>query len=173
MKKKNLHYNNKIHKDLPALEQNHFWFKARNKIILYILKKFCKKKAIYLEIGCGTGYVLKMIIEKFSNFKITGSELFDSGLKQAKKRLKNYKKIKLIKLDARNLRVKNKYDIIGAFDVIEHIKEEDIILNKINKALKKDGCFIFTVPQHKFLWSINDEIGFHQRRYTRKYLIKN
>jgi len=172
MIKKKLHYNNEIHKDLPALEQNHFWFKARNEIIEYILKKFFKKKAIYLEIGCGTGYVLKMLAKKLPNFKITGSELFDTGLKQAKKRLKKFKKIKLIKLDACNLRVKNKYDIIGAFDVIEHIKEEDLIFNNINTALKKDGLFIFTVPQHEFLWSINDELGFHQRRYTRKYLLK-
>ena len=84
--------------------------------------------------------------------------------------MKNFKNVSFLQLDARDIKNKNSYELIGAFDVIEHIDEEDEVLKEIYNSLKKGGSFIFSVPQHKFLWSIYDDLGFHKRRYTRKYL---
>ena len=169
----NLMYDENFHKELIKLEDNNFWFLSRNKRIEYILDKYVKDHFDnFLEIGCGTGYVAKMIAKKFPNKKIYASEYLLSGLNEAKVRLKNLNNVSLICLDARKIQSKNKYDIIGAFDVIEHISEEDDVLKEINSSLKKNGKFIFSVPQHKFLWSIYDDLGFHKRRYSRKYLVQ-
>ncbi len=169
----NLMYDENFHKELIKLEDNNFWFISRNKRIEHILDKYVKSQFDnFLEIGCGTGYVTKMIAKKFPDKKIYASEYLLSGLNEAKERLKNLNNVSLISLDARKIQSKNKYDIIGAFDVIEHISEEDIVLKEINNSLKKNGKFIFSVPQHQFLWSIYDDLGFHKRRYSRKYLLQ-
>ena len=169
----NLTYDKNFHKELIKLEDNNFWFISRNKRIEYILDKYVKDYFDnFLEIGCGTGYVAKMIAKKYPDKKIYASEYLLSGLNEAKERLKNLNNVSLINLDARKIQSKNKYDIIGAFDVIEHISEEDIVLKEINHSLKKNGKFIFSVPQHKFLWSIYDDLGFHKRRYSRQYLLQ-
>lgn len=168
---KRIFYETEFHNELPYLEKNNFWFSSRNKRIAYIFDKYVCNFNNILEIGCGTGYVLEMLSKKFPNKKITGGEFFDSGLNQANNRLKNFKNTSLIKLDARNMNFKEKFDVICAFDVIEHIKEEDKVLNQINKNLARNGFFIFSVPQHKFLWSAYDEVAFHKRRYVKDYLI--
>ena len=119
---KNLMYDENFHKELIKLEDNNFWFLSRNKRIENILDKYVKDHFDnFLEIGCGTGYVAKMIAKKFPNKKIYASEYLLSGLNEAKVRLKNLNNVSLICLDARKIQSKNKYDIIGAFDVIEHI----------------------------------------------------
>ena len=45
---------------LAAKESKNFWYKSRNRVIQFLVKKYTgdsEKK--FLEIGCGTGYVLK------------------------------------------------------------------------------------------------------------------
>jgi len=37
---------------------------------------------------------------------------------------------------------------VGAFDVLEHIKEDEIALGQIHKALRPSGVMLLTVPQH-------------------------
>jgi len=43
---------------LAALEAKNFWFRSRNKLIVWALKRHFPATQRYLEIGCGTGYVL-------------------------------------------------------------------------------------------------------------------
>ena len=67
--------------------------------------------------------------------------------------------------------MKRKFDVIGAFDVLEHIAEDDVVLQQMFQAVKPGGGLILTVPQHRFLWSIVDEYSFHKRRYGKTELI--
>ena len=71
----NLTYDENFHKELIKLEDNNFWFISRNKRIEYILDKYVKDYFDnFLEIGCGTGYVTKMIAKKYPDKKIYASE---------------------------------------------------------------------------------------------------
>lgn len=153
-------------KELYKYEDSSFWFKARNRLIIYMLKKYFSNVNSFMEIGCGTGYVLKKIAEDFPKSQIYGSELFEEGLKFAKKRIP---RAKLIQLNAVDYNEKDIYDVIGAFDVLEHINEDEKVLNNMYNAVKKG--IIITVPQHKFLWSDTDIEACHVRRYTKKELI--
>jgi SAM-dependent methyltransferase len=58
------------------------------------------------------------------------------------------------------------FDLIGAFDVLEHIKEDKIVLKNIFGALRPGGGVIITVPQHQWLWSSADVYACHVRRYS-------
>jgi SAM-dependent methyltransferase len=64
----------------------------------------------------------------------------------------------------------NEFDAIGAFDVLEHIEDDVKVIQEVLKSLKKGGLFLISVPQHQWMWSINDDIAYHKRRYSRKEL---
>lgn len=149
---------------LIELEDNSFWFIARNKLILAMLEKHFPFMHSYLEIGCGTGYVLSAVEKAFPETEIYGSELFAEGLHFARKRIA---RASLMQMDALRIPFIEEFDVVGAFDVLEHIENDTGVLENINRSLKPGGGCIFTVPQHKWLWSAIDEISYHVRRYER------
>lgn len=149
--------------ELAKMEEVNFWFRSRNMLILWALEKYCQGFQSFLEIGCGTGYVLSGISKIFPHLKLYGSEIFTAGLDFASVRLPS---IDLMQMDARNIPFDEEFDVIGAFDVIEHIEEDDRVLTQIYSALKPDGFLLLTVPQHTWLWSSVDEYACHVRRYT-------
>lgn len=149
--------------DLANLEEANFWFQTRNELILWALEKYSPNFQYFLEVGCGTGYVLKGISKKFPHSTLLGSEIFVAGLSFAAARLPL---VKLIQMDARNIPFENEFDVIGAFDVLEHIKEDEIVLTHMCEALKSKGLIFITVPQHAWLWSATDEYAQHERRYA-------
>ncbi len=155
-------YKTHYFKELADLEAGNFWFRARNKLILWALQKYSTEPKFLLEIGCGTGFVISAISKLFPDAKILGGEYLEEGLIYAQKRVP---KIEFIQMDARCIPFEAELDIIGAFDVLEHIKEDENVLEQIFKALKPDGLLFLTVPQHKWLWSPIDEYACHFRRY--------
>lgn len=58
------------------------------------------------------------------------------------------------------------FDLIALFDTIEHIPDELAVLAECLRVLKPGGKLILTVPAFNWLWSYNDEINAHQRRYS-------
>ena len=86
--------------NLASLEATNFWFKVRNRIILWAINKYSKNFDSYLEIGCGTGFVTQAVANKFPNTRLTGSEYFEEGLMFARQRLP---KANFIQLDARKM----------------------------------------------------------------------
>lgn len=161
------HFPKENFKELYGLEKGHFWFESRNKIILYFINKYMSRleKPEVLEVGCGTGFVLEGIKNSHSNFDLSGTELYLEGLRFAQSRSPN---INFFQSDARNLPFNEKYDAIGAFDVVEHIEEDMDTLNSFYQCLKPGGFLFLSVPQHMWLWSSQDEMACHKRRYTRK-----
>ncbi len=149
--------------DLASLEAINFWFRARNKLIVWALSQYCPNFQSFLEIGCGTGFVLSGIAKAFPQATLEGSELFTQGLVFAANRLPS---VNLMQMDARQIPYINEFDCIGAFDVLEHIDEDQLVLSQINQALKPNGALILTVPQHAWLWSPVDDYACHKRRYS-------
>jgi SAM-dependent methyltransferase len=160
-------FKNSYFSDLEKLEAANFWFRYRNQLILWTLKKYCGSFNSFLEIGCGTGYVLSAVAKAFPNAMTYGSEIFIEGLKHAATRLTT---ANLMQMDARNIPFSEEFEVIGAFDVLEHIHEDELVLSQIYSALKPEGYLILTVPQHPWLWSAMDEYAFHVRRYNARDL---
>lgn len=148
--------------DLVRLEENSFWFRARNRLILWALEKYAANFGSLLEIGCGTGYVLSAIARRFPERRVVGSEVFVSGLGFAAARLPGGE---FLQMDARHLPFAEEFDVVGAFDVLEHIVEDERVLNQVCAALKPRGLLFLTVPQHAWLWSAVDVQACHVRRY--------
>lgn len=147
---------------LARVEAGYFWFRARNAIIIWALGKYVPKIRSLLEVGCGTGFVLSAISKRYPTVQITGSEIYTSGLEFAAQRIP---KAELIQMDARNLPFVEEFDVVAAFDVIEHIDEDELVLKNFYRAIKPGGTCLITVPQHQWLWSPVDEEACHKRRY--------
>ena len=153
---------------LAKLEAGHFWFRARNRIILWGLRKYFPHMRRYLEIGCGTGFVLSAVAAAHRDATLTGSEVFSAGLPYAAGRVPG---AELLQMDARKIPYAEHFDVVGAFDVLEHIREDEAALRAIHGALRHGGGLVLTVPQHPWLWSRQDELACHERRYTVKELV--
>ena len=153
--------------DLAQVESEHFWFRARNALIIWALKKYFQDFRHLLEVGCGSGFVLSGIAEAFPQAKLVGSEIFVAGLQVAARRVPQ---ALLVQMDARRLPYAEEFDVVAAFDVIEHIDEDEIVLQNFFRAIKPGGGCVITVPQHKWLWSPVDEEACHKRRYTAREL---
>ncbi|WP_454841335.1 class I SAM-dependent methyltransferase [Pseudomonas hormoni] len=154
---------------LAAEEDKHWWFRARNRVILWALKKHVRHFNRFLEVGCGTAFVLDGVNKAYPNSKLYGSEYFEEGLVHARKRIPN---ATFLQIDATAMKDVAQYDVIGAFDVIEHIEQDQLALDNLARALEKNGTLLVTVPQHQWLWSEVDEFACHVRRYTRTDLIQ-
>lgn len=155
---------------LYKVEDKNFWFKSRNQMIGLLTKRYCQDIQIqsFLEIGCGTGYVLKELSQNV-NLSLTGSEIYVKGLTYA--RLRN-PSINFIQMDAREMPFQNEFHCVGAFDVLEHITEDREVMHNVFQALKPGGHFFITVPQYPFMWSHLDDMACHKRRYTKSELLK-
>ena len=135
--------------NLLELESGNFWFKARNNIILWSIQRFrSHDHSVYLEIGCGTGYVLSAISNSLSQMTIFGTEIFVSALSYAQNRVPC---AFLFQADARKIPFVSHFDLIGAFDVLEHIADDVYALRQMHTALRPNGVLFLTVPQHPWL----------------------
>jgi len=158
------------HHHLDSIQEHSFWFRARNRLIIDLSSLYFGRAQNVLEVGCGTGYVLRGLQSARPEFRLSGSEIYTNGLCYARKRLGA--DVPLFQMDARAIPFVDEFDLICAFDVLEHIEEDTQVLSNIAKALRPRGGMLLSVPQHPFLWSRTDEIACHKRRYRSGELVE-
>lgn len=148
---------------LARIESTHFWFVARNELIVGLANRYFPHARCYLEVGCGNGAVLSAMAAARSWERIVGSDLHPSGLAHASRRLPH--NVELVQMDALAIPAIAAFDLTGAYDIVEHVKDDEAVLRALCRATSPGGGTIIAVPQHPSLWSYADEIGQHQRRY--------
>ncbi len=160
-------FNPELFERYAAVEAGHFWFVGRNSVLKDCMKKHFPDAKNILEIGCGTGFVLSNTRNIYPDAGLSGSDIFTEGLAYAKQRVPS---ATLFQMDACHIPFKSEFDLIGSFDVLEHIDDDSAALSQIFQACKPGGGVVLTVPQHRWLWSCTDDYAHHKRRYTRKEL---
>lgn len=155
--------------ELARLEGEHFWFRTRNRLICWSIRTYFADARDFLEVGCGTGYVLSGIAAAFPALRLAATELHVAGLREARNRVPQ---AELIQADARRLPYTADYSLVGCFDVLEHIDEDQQVLEQLERSLRPGGGLILTVPQHPWLWSRRDDHACHVRRYRRDELVQ-
>ena len=153
---------------LARVEDRSFWFRARNELIAWTLSRYFPDAVSVFEIGCGTGFVLRGLHERRPDLVLAGGEPFTGGLDVARKRLPD---ISLYRVDGTNLPFADEFDVVCAFDVLEHVEDDVAMLSELRRAVKPGGGLLVTVPQHPRLWSAVDDYSRHVRRYTRRELV--
>ena len=156
-----------VYQQMAELDDRHWWYRARRRILAELIRREARlpANARILEIGCGTGHNLGML----SGFgHVDGLELDDEARELSEKRLG--RTIMRSPLPELSDVADADYDLIGAFDVIEHIDDDHAALAAIATKLKPGGKFMMTVPAHPWMWTAHDVANHHKRRYSKRSL---
>ena len=153
-----------VYQQMAELDERHWWYRARREIIADLIRREARPPAdaAILELGCGTGHNLAML-GGFGH--VDGLELDDEARAMSEVRLG--RKVMSSPLPELEEVSDGHYDLIGAFDVIEHIDDDAAALASIATKLKAGGTFIMTVPAHQWMWSAHDVVNHHKRRYSK------
>lgn len=146
-------------------------FKPLNNYSLFLLDKFIKQynlKPPFLDVACGNGYLSKHLARK--GWGGIAIDYYSKALNEAKKILKEYKKIKVQKKSFS--KTTGRYNTVLMFDILEHIKDDISALKKANLLLLKGGFLVIAGPSNPKEWRWDDEFYGHYRRYTEVKLKK-
>ncbi len=149
-----------------SVEDSSFWFGHRNRCILEMLKLFPPPGAIF-DIGGGNGYVAQAIQEAGHEVVLVEPGL--AGVRNALKRgIRQVVRAALedVEVSAGTL------PAVGLFDVVEHVRDDSGFLAGINRLIIPGGRVYVTVPAHQWLWSGEDILAGHWRRYTLRTLCR-
>ena len=156
-----------IYQHMEEFDDKHWWYRARRHILAALIRRevHLPPNAVVLDVGCGSGHNLPMLGE-FGT--VDAVELDDQARAIAARRLgRPVMNAPLPELDGVPDR---HYDLVGAFDVIEHIQDDRGALESIAKKLKPGGTLLMTVPAHQWMWSSHDVLNHHKRRYSKRSL---
>jgi SAM-dependent methyltransferase len=161
-------YDAGLYEAMARAEPESFWFRARNRLIVSVVARHFPDARSLLEVGCGTGFVLAGLREAFPGLRLVGSELLAEGLELARRRVPD---AELVQLDAAEMPFAAEFDVVGAFDVLEHVEDDERALAGMRRAVRAGGGLVLLVPQHPRLWSEMDVVARHARRYARRDLV--
>ena len=116
-----------------------------------------------LELGAGTG----RNIEVLSEFGLVDAVEIEPIAIEALRKCLHVQKLFTCKAP---FPIKEKYDVICAMDLLEHVKNDKQIFNWMVDHLNSNGVLFITVPAYQFLFSYHDVALGHFRRYTLKQI---
>ncbi len=149
---------------MAELDQNHWWFIARRRILADIVRRIVRPpaNARILELGCGTGHNLDML----GTFgRVEASELDDHARVLSAQRLG--RTVEKVALPDLSLFPTDNYDLVALLDVLEHVPDDKGSLAAIMTRLKPGGALLVTVPANPWMWSAHDVAHHHHRRYRK------
>jgi|ERR1051326_1477057 SAM-dependent methyltransferase len=158
-------YSSNLFAPLFAAEDRHFWFQARNRILaaaIAPLERQLRDGYRILEVGCGTGFVLRMLDKLCRRGEVVGLDAYAEGLRLARQRVQ----CRLVEGDLFRWPFEQNFQVIGLFDVLEHLEDDLGALQQLRKGLSPGGRLVLTTPAHMSLWSYADTQAHHCRRYS-------
>jgi SAM-dependent methyltransferase len=159
--------------DTPMLalleEDRHWWFATRTRAILAYLDRYvgAGKPLRVLDVGCGAANMAHHLSHYGS---VVGVDNNERPLQVARER---GMEVRLGTADHLPFDDES-FDLVAMLDTIEHVPAEDVAWDEVRRVLRSPdaaggrpgGRVLVTVPAFMFLWSRNDEINMHQRRYS-------
>jgi SAM-dependent methyltransferase len=147
-----------------TLERGHWWFNIRALILEdFVRRKISKgKKLNILNVGVATGSTTEMLA-KYG--EVTSVE-YDADCCTF---LREELKMEVVNASIEALPFDNNtFDLVCAFDVIEHVDDDALAVAEMKRVCKAEGNVFITVPALMLLWNRHDEVNHHHRRYTKR-----
>ncbi len=152
---------------MAGRESSYWWHLGRLHIIETYLKQAVRGRARedvkILNVGCGTGGTIPLL-EKYGI--LTNVDVCDVAIVFMKTYGYEATQVDGVKMPYAD----ESFDLVVAFDVLEHIEEDNAALREWRRVMKQDGSIVITVPAYQWLWTEHDVSLMHFRRYTRPHL---
>lgn len=158
-----------VYDQFAELEKRHFWFRGRRRIFFDLLDRTLgvgpagapTPDRDILEIGCGPGGML----EPLSRYgRVHAMDIAHDAMSYCRRR--GFERV----VTGSGLELPfadGSFDMVAMFDAIEHIPNDHEVLAEVRRILRPGGLLFVSVPAYQFLYSQNDRLVHHQRRYTR------
>lgn len=147
---------------LAALEDTHWWYRERRHILRSTVKDMTPGTA--LDIGAAGGGNTRVLRDL--GWNAIPLEYGSDGAEVAAER-----GLAVIRADATRLPIADgALDLVTAFDVLEHLADDEGCVAEVMRVLRPHGRFLVAVPCDPKLWSEHDVAVDHLRRYTRETL---
>lgn len=158
----------RVYQQFQNLQENHFWFVGRRRIFFDLLERELGSRPgrRVLEIGCGAGGMLRPLA-RFG--EVHGIDVAGDYVRACSER--QLARMVTGSGDALPF-ADHSFDVVALFDVIEHIPDERRTLAEVRRVLKPGGTAFLSVPAYQFLFSQNDRVVHHQRRYTAGHITR-
>lgn len=147
---------------MRVLQETHWWFVARRRILAdQIARLPLPADPRILEVGCGPGGNLDML-KRFGHVEAIepDAESRDYAAGRAGVTVRSGL------LPDRLPDFEAPFDMIAAFDVIEHVDDDAGAIRALGSLLNPGGVLVTTVPAGAWMWSRHDEHHHHKRRYA-------
>jgi SAM-dependent methyltransferase len=144
---------------LDRIEESHWWFVGKRKLLNSLLSRD-PGRGLLLDLGCGTGGVLR---DWMSRRLCVGTDRSELALEICRRRGFGT----LVRSDLNDLPFPaGTFDTVLLLDVIEHLDDDVGFLANVARLLAPGGRIVVSVPAFQFLWSQHDETFEHRRRYS-------
>jgi SAM-dependent methyltransferase len=155
---------------LSAMQERHFWYRGRHRFMLKALDRFMPQAQTPLraiDLGGGVGGWGRYLADRRGSCfqKLALADSSEVALTMAANILPSG--VDRYQIDLMNLGWENEWDIAFMLDVIEHIPDDIRAVSEAAKALNPGGLLFVATPAFQQLWSYNDDLAHHLRRYAR------
>lgn len=143
----------------PSIIQNdYWWYRVRSRLLSTVLEPFAGDAARVLDVGSADGPSVGWLRgrELHVSLDLDPRGLESGGVCGS-----------ALELPFRD----GSFDIVSAFDVIEHCDPESGVVAELTRVLRPGGHLLVSVPAYQWAWSDFDEVNGHHRRYTRPRLV--
>ena len=147
---------------MEELEDSYWWYRARREIVSAVITRLAPRSSHIVDFGCGTGGIAGSL--KDAGYKVVAADISEESLEVCRTRglvTVNLKQARLADSSA---------DCLLAGDVLEHVSDDVALLASLRHVLRPGGFLLITVPAYEWLWSGEDYVSEHVRRYTRTSL---
>lgn len=163
----------RLHDELDEMGVAHWWYRGRRRVLRAVLAAHLPPKAerSILEVGAGTGSVTMLLTDLGRVVAVEPHEV----ARQACSRHAPAATVVAGQVDdlADLPEVTDqRFDLVGAFDVIEHLADDVAAVRDLAAHLADDGRLVVTVPALQLLWGPHDVVNAHYRRYSRRLLVR-
>jgi SAM-dependent methyltransferase len=153
-----------LYGQIRKIEADHWWYVGRRRVAFEWIARALHGHAQprVLDIGCGTGFNLDELGAR-GVARAVGLDISADALAYCRER----RLTTLVRGDGSRLPFTDaSFDLVIALDLIEHLEDDEAALKELARVLAPGGQVIIFTPAYRFLWSLQDVVSHHYRRYT-------
>jgi SAM-dependent methyltransferase len=145
-------------------DESYWWYRVRREIIADTVLRFVPTGASLLDFGCGHGATAERLAH--SGYRLLVTDLAESARARCLRR-----QLEVVAPEDLEEHRGTGFDGVLVCDVLEHVEDDAALLLRLRHLLRPGGILLVTVPACEFLWSGEDYVSEHVRRYNSRGLV--